>query len=286
MIFWGGTFIAGRILSRHLPPFSAGFLRYVIASLILLGLVLRASGASNRIKKFQILPLLILGLTGIFAYSFFFFKGLQTVEAGTASVIIATNPIFIAIFSAIIFRERLNFIQIIGVLISVCGAMLVITGGHILHIFHIQSETGILFIFLCVVNWVIYTLVGKRVLRGLSPLASVTYASFVGGFALGIAAVNEGIVHIIPGLAVQDWLCLLYLGIFGTVLGFVWYNEGVFHIGPTRASQFINLIPVASILLGFFLLDETISAPLILGSVLVVGGVFITNRYHREQKYV
>ena len=136
------------------------------------------------------------------------------------------------------------------------------------------------------VNWVIYTLVGKKVLHGLSALASVTYASVIGCIALGISALDEGIVHFVDDLVWKDLVCLLYLGVFGTVLGFVWYNEGVFQIGPTRASQFINLIPVTSILLGFFVLGEIIYVPLIIGSILVVGGVFITNRYHREIKNV
>ena len=83
-------------------------------------------------------------------------------------------------------------------------------------------------------------------------------------------------------LLIVDWMGLLYLGLFGTVLGFVWYNEGVYHIGPTRASQFINLIPITSIGLGFLILGEDITFSLVIGSVLVISGVYLTNRFHRE----
>jgi hypothetical protein len=72
-------------------------------------------------------------------------------------------------------------------------------------------------------------------------------------------------------------LLLFYLGVFGTVVGFVWYYEGIKSIGPSRASQFINLVPVSAIVLAFFLLDEPITASLAIGAALVVVGVYITN---------
>ena len=274
--------MVGRIISKHLPPFSAAFLRYLIASLALLFIVWKRKGGLPRINKNQILAVSLLGLFGIFSYSYFFFRGLKTVEAGRASVIVATNPIFISLLSAALFQERLRVIQILGIALSVAGAVLVITKGHFIEVFGGNIGQGEFFIFMCVVCWVIYTLIGKRVLQDMTPLVSVMYASIIGCFALGITALQEGILQFIDSLLIVDWMGLLYLGLFGTVLGFVWYNEGVYHIGPTRASQFINLIPITSIGLGFLILGEDITFSLVIGSVLVISGVYLTNRFHRE----
>ena len=98
--FWGGTFIAGRIIAQHVSTFSAAFLRFIIASVFLVFVTWKNEGNFPMPKKRQILPIVLLGMSGIFSYNFFFFKGLKIIEAGRASVIIAINPIFIALFSA------------------------------------------------------------------------------------------------------------------------------------------------------------------------------------------
>jgi len=75
-----------------------------------------------------------------------------------------------------------------------------------------------------------------------------------------------------------DWLCISYLGVFGTVIGFVWYYQGVERIGPTKAGLFINFVPISAILCAFFILKEPITLSLAIGAVLVISGVYLTNR--------
>jgi drug/metabolite transporter (DMT)-like permease len=107
-IFWGGTFIAGRVISQDIDPFSASFFRFAIASIFLLLLARQIEGSLPVPQKHQRVPLVLLGLTGIVLYNFFFFKGLKLIEAGRASVIVAQNPIYIALLSAYFFKERLT----------------------------------------------------------------------------------------------------------------------------------------------------------------------------------
>ena len=78
---WGGTFVAGRVVARNVPPFTASFLRFAVASFFLMLIILKVEGRLPAIKKNQWLPAVLLGMTGIFAYNVFFFLGLQTVTA-------------------------------------------------------------------------------------------------------------------------------------------------------------------------------------------------------------
>ena len=94
-VFWGGTFIAGRVVAKDVGPFAASFLRFAIASIFLLFITWRVDGKLPAIKRAQIIPVIFLGMTGVFAYNVLFFKGLKIIEAGRASLIIANNPIFI-----------------------------------------------------------------------------------------------------------------------------------------------------------------------------------------------
>ncbi|MFZ7125877.1 MAG: DMT family transporter [Desulfobacterales bacterium] len=276
-VFWGGTFIAGKITTRHMGPYSAAFLRFAIASIFLWAAVIRIEGKMPRLAARQMLPCLLLGLTGVFSYNVCFFKGLRLIEAGRAAIIIANNPIAIALFSALLFRESLTPRRLLGISISVFGAVTVISRGDYLHLLGGGVGWGELFILGCVASWVAFTLLGKVFIKEMTPLSSIFLASAVGALCLLPAALAEGLAAQAASIGMPGWASLFYLGFFGTVLGFVWYYEGIQAIGPMKAGVFINFVPVSAILLGFLILGEAITPSLLLGAALVLAGVWLTN---------
>jgi drug/metabolite transporter (DMT)-like permease len=274
---WSGTFVAGRLLAGEVAPLSAAFLRFLIASLLLLILTYRRHGHLPRPGGRQLAGLVVLGLTGVVSYNLFFFKGLTLVSAGRASVIIANNPIMITLFAAFIFREPLNARKVIGVLVSVSGAIVAISKGDPASLFQGGLGWGDGMIFCCVLSWVAYTLVGKAVLAGLSPLVAVTYSALIGTLGLGGAALGTGLLGGMAGYDLVNWLSLGYLGVFGTVIGFIWYYEGVRAIGAARASLFINFVPLGAMGMAFVLLGEPVTLSLVAGTLLVISGVYLTS---------
>lgn len=277
-IFWGGTFIAGRVVAQRVSPFSAAFFRFAIASACLLAYLLWKERRLPSVPKRQWGLLLLLGLTGIFAYNVFFLKGLKLIEAGRASVIVANNPILIALLSAYFFKDRLTPTRLAAIALSVSGAILVITHGNPLSIAQGGIGRGELYIFGCVASWVAYSLIGKIVMKTLSPLVSVTLSAVIGTALLALPAYFEGGIQAAPTYAFTSWAGIAYLGVFGTVLGFVWYYEGIRQLGPTRAGLFINFVPVSAILLSVIILHEPLTWSLIVGVLLVSGGVYLMNR--------
>jgi len=278
-VFWGGTFVAGRIVALEVGPFSAAFLRFFIAS----GLLLIVNWRSHEERltlpdKRLIVPLILLGLTGVFSYNLFFFMGLERIEASRASLIIACNPVFITLLAALIFHDRLHPLAVMGILFSVTGAAIVITRGEIMQALEGGVGLGELFIFCCTLSWAAYSLIGKSVLTRLTPLTSVTWSSVLGTAALAVPALMEGLPSKIKAISAPSWLGILYLGVFGTVAGVVWYYRGIREIGPARASQFINLVPVSAILLAALILDEPLTRSLLVGAVMVLTGITLTNR--------
>jgi drug/metabolite transporter (DMT)-like permease len=137
---------------------------------------------------------------------------------------------------------------------------------------------GELFIFGCVCSWVVFSLIGKTVMRSVSPLVAIFYASFVGAAALLLPALLEGLFKQIPSYLVVDWCSLFYLGFFGTVIGFVWYYQGIQAIGPTRAGLFINFVPVSAVMLAFLILNEPLTISLLTGTSFVFTGTYLANR--------
>ena len=277
MIFWGGTFVSGRMLAGHVSPFSAAFLRFVAASAILLAVLYRKNHGFPHIPKRLFLPIFFLSLTGIFSYNVLFFWGLQSIDASRASVIIANNPIFIAVFASLIYQERLDLIKSLGVPVSVVGAVIAISEGDVAGLLGGAFGWGDVMIFGCVLSWVMFSLIGKTVIAHISPLAAITYASTVGALLLLFPAIMGGIFEDIVSYTLYDWGNILFLGIFGTAFGFVWYYQGIESIGATRAGLFINLVPISAIFMAFLLLGEPVTVSLLVGTVLVLSGVYLTN---------
>jgi drug/metabolite transporter (DMT)-like permease len=277
-IFWGGTFAAGRFVAQDVGPYSASFLRFFTASSLLIAFMILKEGEIPRLRRRQIIPVFLLGMTGVFSYNVLFFLGLKTVAAGRASLLTATNPTFISLLSALFFRERLNPERIIGVILSLAGATVVISRGDPLSIFTGGVGWGEVYVLGSVASWVAYSLIGKVVVRDFSPIATVTYACLIGAAALFVPACLENLSGLIGGFSLTDWIGIFYLGLFGTVLGFLWFYEGIKAIGPSRASVFINFVPVSGVFFGWLTLGEAISLSLLVGAILVIAGVYLTNR--------
>ena len=278
-VFWGGTFIAGRVLAQEVEPYSGSFLRFLVASVCMIPLVWHFEGRLQQLRRKQVLFVFLSGMTGVFLYNIFFLTGLQTVQAGRASVIVASNPVLISLFAALLFRgERMTPLKAIGVALSVCGAVYVITRGNPADILQGAIGRGELLIFGCVASWVSYSLIGKVVMRDVYPVSAVTYACLIGSAALLPPALLEGMAGNLGGYSLFAWLSIVYLGFFGTCLGFIWYYEGIREIGPSKAGVFINFVPISAVIMSFFFLGETIDASLLIGAALVLTGIYLTNR--------
>jgi drug/metabolite transporter (DMT)-like permease len=277
MLFWGGTFIAGRMLSVAIQPASAAFLRFAIASIVLLVLTRLSGRKLPRPTGNQWFLLVLLGATGVFSYNIFFFTGLRHIGAGRASLIIACTPLVITILATIFLGEQLNAGRCCGILLSLAGAMVVISNGHPEIIFRLGFGPGEKALLGCVASWAAYSLIGRALLKTLPPLVAVCYSSIIGTFLLCWPAFHEGLIQQLPSLAIRDWINLLYLGVCGTALGFSWYYSGIKKIGAMRAGVFINLVPFFALLLAWLLLDETINPVVLGGGILVLTGVALTN---------
>lgn len=281
-VFWGGTFIAGRLIAPTMDPYSAAFLRFLIASIFLILFTRKIEGRLPRINFKQILIVCLLGLTGIFSYNICFFSGLKFIQANEASLIIAMNPIFISLASALFFKEKLFLNKIIGLCLSVTGALIVISDGNPLAVVQQGIGIGQILIFGCVGSWVAYSIIGKRAMNNLSAITSVCYSSIAGTVFLFIPALYHGMASQLLTYQIIEWSSLFYLGFFGTVLGFFWYYEGIVAIGPLRAGMFINFVPVSAIILSFFILHEPVSFSLITGGAFVITGVWLANSFNKK----
>ncbi len=274
-LFWGGTFIATRIAAQTFEPFMGASLRYIIACIFLLPLAWKTNRDFLRVNRKQFFQLCLLGFSGIFAYNFFFFKGLKLVPASHGALLVALNPIMVMLFSAWKYGEKINKMRIIGMLIALMGVVFVISRGNPLELFS-SFQWGDAFMLGCPVTWAVYTIAGKDALKTTTPIQASAWAALSGCIMLLLFAGTETYPDFVPG---KVWIALSYLGIIGTVLAFVWYYEGVMKLGVTRTAVFNNLVPVFALILSVFILKEQVHLYTYIGAALVIGGVVIINRF-------
>jgi drug/metabolite transporter (DMT)-like permease len=280
MCLWGGAFAAGRAVVQDIGPISASFLRYFFASLFLFGYGWFVEPAMFRPTWRQLGMYAVLGVTGVLCYNVLFLKGLESVKAGRAAVIVATNPAITAVLASMFLGERFTLRTGLGVAISLFGALIVITGGDPLALVH-GAAFGDLVLMTGVAFFVVFSLYGKVALRSVTPLAAVAWSSLLGDVFLLGPALGEGLIGYVAQAGSVAWLLLLYLAFLGTGVGFILYYEGIRVLGAGRASAFINLVPISAALVGYFFLGEILGVATLAGGALVIAGVYLTNRTAR-----
>ena len=275
---WGGTFIAGRILALAVPAAVGALLRYVVAVAALLVAARWLEGGLPRLARRQVLGTLLLGATGILAYNLFFLGALARLPASRTSLIIALNPIVTIAAASLLLGERMHARRWLGVAVALVGVWIVVSRGDVLGSVTGAVGLGELLMFGGVCSWAAYTLIGRRVLEGLTPLAATTYASLWGTAMLAVAAAPD--LRQLHGsdLTAPVLLSVLYLGVLGTAVAFVWYYQAVQRLGAARTVIFNNLVPVFGASFGVLLLGEPLLPSMLLGGAVAVTGVMLVSR--------
>ncbi len=275
---WGGTFVAGKHVVAVLSPMMGSFSRYVIACVALLVAAFVLEGGLPRLTRQQWMATFVLGALGVFAYNLFFMASLERLPASRAALIIALNPVITITISAFVLKERLSGRRWLGVVIALFGVWIVISHGDIASIASAGIGAGELFMFSAAISWALYTIIGRKVLVGLTPLAATNYAALWGTLLLACVAAPEfGSLT----MAQFDWTvigALAYLGIGGTALGFVWYYMSVKKLGAAVTSIFNNLVPVFGVLISVLVLGEPLLMSMLMGGAIAIVGVMMVSR--------
>lgn len=273
-LFWAGTFIATRMAAQVFGPFTGASFRYVIALSLMIPLCLFQDKHFFRITRKQLLQLSLLGLTGIFGYSFFFFNGMKLVPASHGALLVALNPAFVMVLTSWQSKKRIGNWKLLGLALSLIGVVIVISRGNYSNIFS-GFQWGDAFMLGCPITWALYTFFAGSALKTVKPMQAATWATLTGWIMILLFVPFEPFPTVVKP---EIWMAVSYLGIFGTVLGFVWYYEGIQKIGALKTSVFNNLIPVFALALSVLILGEHLEPSTLWGAGFVITGVVIINR--------
>lgn len=277
-VFWAGAFVAGKLSSLFIPPFTLTFLRFSIATVVLFIIMKYKKQQIYKLKKKDFPIFLFTGLIGMFGYHVLFFIALNHTTAINASIIGASNPIITAILSIIFLKDTITYKRVLGIILSFTGVFLTLTNARLAMIKSFSFNTGDLVMLLAVVLWASYAVFSKWVMPRYSPMI-LTFYSFLFCTVLIIPfVIYEVPWKLISNIPYYSYTSVVYMSIFPSVIGYLVQQMSIKQIGPSKTSIFINLVPVFSIILSVLILKEALHPIKLLTTTLIIIGVYICQK--------
>jgi drug/metabolite transporter (DMT)-like permease len=268
---WGGNFVFSKFLVEHASPMTLTLLRWIIAIVLLLPIVWKKE-KNFRIRKDAILPLFLMGLMGVVLFNIFQFLALARTSATNVGLISTLNPISIAVSSALFFHEKLKLSQILAMMVSLFGVLVVLSKGDMNQLISLHFNLGDLWMVVAVMIWGLYSVCGKWAMQKVSPLLATFYSGVFG--VLTVLPFNITHLHI-NNVNTSFVSAILYTGVISTVVCMLLWNIGVQKMGATNAGIFLNFNPIFTAILAFLILKEKLTWAELIGSVIVITGCFL-----------
>ncbi|PID93773.1 MAG: hypothetical protein CSA95_06155 [Bacteroidetes bacterium] len=282
MVFWGMTFVWTKIVLKYWNPLTIILIRLILSSAIIFGFL----KLFYKIEKIQRNDYGIFFLSALFNPFLYFIGenyGLKYSSATLSAVIISTIPIFTAIAARIIYKERLALLNVVGMIISMGGILLMLNDKGFSFS---ESGRGILWLWMAVFSAVGYGIILKHLTGKYAPATIVAVQNFMGIFLFLPPFFLFEYTHFIQTPITSELLInLFFLAIFGSSLAFILFTIGTRELGLSRTSLFSNLIPFFTAATSFLLLGEQFTAIKILGMVAVIGGVVMTQLKKGEKSH-
>ena len=276
--FWAANWVVGRAMRNEMPPVAMGFWRWTIALLILLPFAAPELRSKWSVVRANWLTLTLLGILGAIAFNTLIYVGLQYTAATNGVLFNSISPVLIILLSWVVSRERISKLQACGVVLSLCGVLVIVARGDVATLAAFHFNRGDLWLITAMVLWAFYTIVLRRRPPELSAMGFLTAMLLLslpfllpfylwelsqrGGFALTPATVAA----------------LTYYGTIPSIVAYLFWNRGVAQVGPNKAGLFVHLMPLFGAVLSVVFLGERLYAYHYAGAVLIFGGLWFTTR--------
>ncbi|MBI1845912.1 MAG: DMT family transporter [Candidatus Rokubacteria bacterium] len=277
MALVGSSIVVGKTLVERCPVFLLGTLRFAVASLVLVPVVVvaRRGGPAPRVRDLAVLALQ--AFAGIFAFNALLLSGLRYTSAAEAGIVTSTTPALGALLSVVLLRERPTLAKAAALGLAVLGIAAVSVGPHDAAR-GAQPVLGNLLVFGAVVGEALYLVCGKVVSARLTPLAVAT-----GNSALGLAmflpfGLAEARGYDFAALGPGGWTALAYYGVVVSALAVPLWARGIARVPASTAAVFTSVMPVSAVGLSYVALGEPVLWSHLAGGACVVAAIVVSAR--------
>lgn len=276
---WGSMFIAAKLAFTAISGLTLLFCRYVIA-LCVLGGVYRGLPRPQLTKKDKKNILFI----GVFGYCFSIalqLIGTDMVAASMASIINTMTPVAIILFAVLLLREKSTIGQVVGILITVVGSVLIVGGAG-----EGNSLLGILLNFAGMIFWGLSSVMIRKSCAALDGVWVTVYGMFVAMLTaipfMTVEILREGTA--LSAITPTAALAILWVGIVPTAVANLFWNKALENLPAATCSLFYAFLPIVTAVLGVLILGESLTRDFVLGSAVIVLGMVIAVLGEKKQK--
>lgn len=276
-LFWAMNIVLGRFVAGHVPPFALTFCRWAGTFLVLAPFAWPYLVRDWPVIRRNLPLLLLLAFTGFAFNNALSYWGLQHTQALNALLIQSSGPLFVALWSLMLFGVRLSWMQAAGILVSLLGVLVIVLRGDLAALAGIQVNAGDISFAAALFVFGLYSaLMPKR--PRINPLSLIAFTT------------GAGAVMLIPlvgwEISTGDHLkfdtltisTIVFVVLFPSTLAYIFFNRGIELIGPNRAAPFFHLVPVFGSVMAILLLGEKPELFHLAGYVLVLAGIFTASR--------
>lgn len=282
-LFWAGNAVIGRAIAGHFPPVTLSILRWGTACLIVLPFAWPHLVRDWPAIRARLGIMAILSVTGISIFNVLQYWALEYTEALNALLMQSSGPLFVAVWSLLLLGVRLTWAQAAGILVSLCGVLVILLRGDPEALSRITLNKGDLIYLAALAIFGLYAALSvKR--PAIHDLSFLTFTFGLGTIFLIPAFVVELATRPVVQFTPQNLAVLSYVAIFPSILSYLCFNRGVELIGANRAAPFFHLIPVFGSAMAILFLGERFQIFHAVGYALVLSGVIIAARRGSGQR--
>lgn len=274
---WSGNAIVGKAVAGQVPPFALAFWRWVLAAAILLPIAwphLKRDWPALR-RGWKVV--LALAVFGVAVFNSTLYLAAQTTTAINIVMLQSAMPVLIVLASFLMFGERVRAAQVLGIAVSMAGALTLVAHGDLAVLAGLDFNRGDLWMMGGIVSYSVYTaLLRKRpAVHGLS-FAAATFV--IGALVLLPVHVADAMAGRPLPLTGTALLAVGYVAVFASVLAYLSYNRAVAMLGANTAGMSVHLVPAFGTLLAILLLGEVPRAYHAVGIALIAAGIWLAQR--------
>jgi len=276
-LFWAGNIVLARHVGDHVPPITLTTIRWFGVFLILLPFAWPHLKRDWPVLRAHLPLMLFLSAIGFAFNNAISYWAMQYTQALNALLIQSSGPLFVALWSLILFGVRLTGAQLAGIAISLAGVLTIILRGDFAALAGIAFNKGDVMFAASLVSFGLYSaLIPRRPVT--HQLSLISFTTCCGALMLVPFAIWEYSTGATFKFDKLTLATLAYTLIFPSTLAYMFFNRGLALIGPNRAAPFFHLVPVFGSALAILLLGEQPRLFHLAGYVLVLAGVVIASR--------
>ncbi len=280
VFLWAFSYIAIKEALNYLDPVELIAARFVLGAATLLAII-KYRGYSLSFHG-QVGKILISGGI-VFVHFWIMATGMQDTSASNTAWILATAPIFIALLAALTFKEKLGWARAAGIIVATAGIIILVSKGDPGRLDWISSKGDWIVLSSCL-TWAVYTIYTRKITERVPPLVATFWMIALAGLiVLPLSLVTSGVEDYLM-LPARGMASVLFLGIGCLALAFWFWSEGVARSSANTAGMYLYLEPFLATAGGALLLREPVTYSLILGGVLILGAVYISENLNRVYK--